>query len=162
MLVLIGQLYEVERQAKEEKREAAEIKVLRQEYSKPMLDEMQQRLETFSIEVLPKSPLGQAVGYAHRQWEALNRYRENGILSIDNNLSERTLRMVVIGRKNWLFAGHDNGGHRAAIIYSLVASCKLCKIDPFVYLQDVLDRISTHPASGIADLLPVNWKPSNT
>ena len=106
-------------------------------------------------------PLGQAVGYAHRQWEALNRYRENGILSIDNNLSERTLRMVVIGRKNWLFAGHDNGGHRAAIIYSLVASCKLSKIDPFTYLRDVLDRVSTHPASQIADLLPANWKPSS-
>ena len=162
MLVLIGELYKVERQAKEEKRNAVEIQVLRQEYSKPILNEIQQRLETFSIEVLPKSPLGQAVGYARGQWQALNRYLENGILDIDNNLSERTLRMVVIGRKNWLFAGHDNGGHRAAIIYSLIASCKLCKIDPFAYLRDVLDRVSSHPASGIADLLPVNWKPSNT
>jgi len=69
--------------------------------------------------------------------------------------------MVVIGRKNWLFAGHDNGGHRAAVIYSLIASCKLCKIDPFAYLQDVLDRVSTHPASQVADLLPANWKPSS-
>ncbi|MCP4599051.1 MAG: IS66 family transposase [Proteobacteria bacterium] len=160
MLVLIGQLYKIERQAKDEKLDAAEIKALRQEYSRPILDRIKRRLETFSIEVLPKSPMGQAIGYARGQWDALNRYLENGILSIDNNLSERTLRMVVIGRKNWLFAGHDNGGLRAAIIYSLIASCKLCHIDPFAYLQDVLERVSTHPASGIADLIPANWKPS--
>lgn len=162
MLAWIGELYKIERQAKDEERNAAEIQALRQETSKPILDEIQQRLETFSIEVLPKSPLGQAIGYARGQWKALNRYLENGILDIDNNLSERTLRMVVIGRKNWLFAGHDTGGHRAAIIYSLIASCKLCKIDPFAYLRDVLDRVSTYPASGISDLLPANWKPSNT
>ena len=161
MLALIGELYQIERQAKEEKRNPAEIKILRQETSKPILDKIQQRLEIFSVEVLPKSPLGQAVGYARGQWQALNRYLEDGILDIDNNLSERTLRMVVIGRKNWLFAGHDNGAHRAAIIYSLIASCKLCKIDPFAYLRDVLDRVSIHPASQIADLLPANWKPSS-
>jgi len=161
LLVLIGQLYDIERQAKEEKLNAAEIKTLRQKYSRPILERIQQRLEAFSIEVLPKSPMGQAVGYARGQWDALNRYLENGILEIDNNLAERTLRMVVIGRKNWLFAGHDNGGHRAAIIYGLIASCKLCKIDPFAYLRDVLDRVSTHPASQVADLLPANWKPSS-
>jgi transposase len=160
ILVLIGELYKIERQAKEEEMNAAQIKDLRQEYSPPILNQIKQRLETFSIEVLPKSPMGQAIGYARGQWKALNRYLEDGILSIDNNLSERTLRMVVIGRKNWLFAGHDNGARWAAIIYSLVASCKLCKIDPFAYLQDVLDRVSTHPASRIAELIPANWKSS--
>ena len=72
--------------------------------------------------------MGKSVGYARAQWLALNRYVDNGILSIDNNLVERVLRMVVIGRKNWLFAGSDNGGKRAAVIYSLVASCKSCSI----------------------------------
>jgi len=158
MLVSIRELYQIEEQAKEEELNVAEVKALRQEYSKPILDTIKQRLENFSIEVLPKSPMGQAVGYARGQWIALNRYLEDGILDIDNNLSERTLRMVVLGRKNWLFAGHDNGGHRAAIIYSLVASCKLCKIDPFAYLQDVLDRVSTHPASRCDELTPVLWK----
>ena len=110
--------------------------------------------------VLPKSPMGQAIGYAQGQWEALNRYLDDGILSIDNNLAERVLRMVAVGRKNWLFVGHDNGGHRAAIIYSLVASCRLCGIDPFAYFRDILERISTHPASRIAELIPRNWKPS--
>jgi hypothetical protein len=102
ILAWIGELYKIERQAKEEKRNPAEIQALRQECSKPILGEIQQRLETFSVEVLPKSPMGQAIGYARGQWQALNRYLEDGILSIDNNLAEQMLRMVVIGRKNWL------------------------------------------------------------
>jgi hypothetical protein len=78
--------------------------------------------------------------------------------SIDNNLAERVLRIVAIGRKNWLFAGSDAGAERAAIIYSLIASCKLSEIDPFEYLRDVLERVSTHPASKIAELTPSGWK----
>jgi len=66
--------------------------------------------------------------------------------------------MVVIGRKNWLFASSDNGGRRAAVIYSLVASCKLCGVDPFAHLRDVIDRVSTHPARKISQLIPSNWK----
>jgi len=115
-------------------------------------------LEDWSIEILPKSPVGQAVGYARGQWIALNRYTEDGDLDIDNNLVERVLRIVAIGRKNWLFAGSDAGAERAAIIYSLVASCKLCEIDPFEYLRDVLDRVSTYPASKITELTPLGWK----
>ena len=83
---------------------------------------------------------------------------DDPILAIDNNLSERTLRMVVIGRMNYLFAGSEAGAKRAAIIYSLVASCKLNEIDPFAYFRDVLTRISTHPADKIDELLPGNWK----
>jgi transposase len=106
--------------------------------------------------------MGQAIGYARGQWQALNRYTRDGILSIDNNLSERVLRRVAIGRKNWLFVGHDNGGRRAATLYSLVASCKLCQIDPFAYLRDILKRINTHPASRIAELIPRNWNPARS
>lgn len=102
--------------------------------------------------------MGKAVTYALGQWIALNRYVDHGILSIDNNLAERVLLMVVIGRKNWLFAGSDSGGERAAVIYSLVASCKLCGIDPFAYLCDVIDRVSIHPAKEISQLVPANWK----
>ncbi|UCD53672.1 MAG: transposase domain-containing protein [Phycisphaerales bacterium] len=78
-------------------------------------------------------------------------------LDIDNNLAERVLRTVTIGRKNWQFAGSDAGGERTAVIYSLVATCKLCHIDPFAYLRDVLDRVSTHAASRIADLTLSGW-----
>ena len=88
----------------------------------------------------------------------LIRYVENPILDIDNNLSERTLRMVVIGRKNYMFAGSEAGAWRAAIIYSLVASCKLNGTDPFAYFRDVLERVSSHPADKIDELLPSNWK----
>jgi len=157
---LIGDLYAIEARAKERKLERDQIQALRQKESKPILEGIEKRLVLWGPQVLPKSPLGQAIGYAQGQWQALNRYLDDGVLDIDNNLAERTLRMVAIGRKNWLFVGHDNGGHRAAIIYSLVASCKLCGIDPFAYLRDVLERISTHPASRIAELLPRNWKPS--
>ena len=88
----------------------------------------------------------------------MNRYTEDGDLAIDNNLSERVLRTVAIGRKNWLFAGSDTGAERAAIIYSLIASCKLGEMDPFQYLRDVLARVSTHPASQIEELSPSGWK----
>jgi len=83
---------------------------------------------------------------------------EDPTLSIDNNISERVLRMVVIGRLNYMFAGSEAGARRAANIYNLVASCKLNEIDPFAYFRDVLTRISTHPADKIDELLPGNWK----
>ncbi|MHC4539519.1 MAG: IS66 family transposase [Planctomycetota bacterium] len=158
MLAMIGKLYDVEQQAKEDGLDAIAIKDLRQKQSKPILEDISDCLDDWSIEVLPKSPIGQAVSYARGQWMALNQYTENGDLDIDNNLAERILRIVAIGRKNWLFAGSDAGGERAAIVYSLVASCKLCEIDPFQYLRDVLDRVSTHPAKKVAQLTPAGWK----
>jgi transposase len=157
MLAMIGRLYDVERQVKEDNLDTFAVKDLRQKQSKPILDEIRVRLEDWSIEVLPKSPIGQAVSYVRGQWRALNRFTEDGDLDIDNNLAERVLRIVAIGRKNWLFAGSDAGAERAAIIYSLIASCKLCDIDPFVYLRDVLYRVSTHPASRIVELTPSGW-----
>jgi len=158
MLALIGKLYDVEREAKQNELDASAVKELRQQHSKPILAKISPRLEDWSIEVLPKSPIGQAVGYARGQWEALNQYLHDGDLAIDNNLSERVLRSVAIGRRNWMFAGSDAGAERAAVIYSLVATCKLCHIDPFAYLRDVLDRVSTHPASRIAELTPLEWQ----
>jgi transposase len=159
MLALIAQLYVVEDQAQEEHLDAEGVKALRQKFSKPILeDQIKPLLESWSPEVLPKSPIGKAVTYAVNQWEALNRYLENGILSIDNSLSERVIKLVALGRKNWLFSGSDEGAQRAAILYSLIASCKLCQIDPFVYLRDVLERINTHPANRIEELTPPRWK----
>jgi len=158
MMALIGRLYAVEEQAKENGLDAFQLKSVRQRHSKPVLEQIQRRLEMGQKEVLPKSPIGQAIGYARGQWLALNRYLDNGILDIDNNLAERVLRIVAIGRKNWMFAGSDAGAERAAIIYSVIASCKLCQIDPFSYLRDVLSRVSIHPASRINELLPGEWK----
>ncbi len=159
MLALIAQLYVIEKKAREEHLDAEGTKGLRQKFSQPILEkEIKPLLESWGREVLPKSPIGKAVTYAMNQWEALNRYLENGILSIDNNVSERVIKLVALGRKNWLFSGSDEGAQRAAILYSLIASCKLCAIDPFVYLRDVLERINTHPANRIEELTPPRWK----
>ena len=158
MLSKIHILYEIEREAKDRQLAPDAIRDLRQQQAKPVLLEIKALLHRWAPEVLPKGAISKAIGYAKNQWVALNRYVEDGILSIDNNLSERTLRMVAVGRNNWLFFGADSGGERAAIIYSLVASCKLCKIDPFAYFRDVLGRINTHPASRIIELTPPHWK----
>jgi transposase len=161
MLVLWGRLYDIERKAKDENYSSAQLLEARQKEAKPILAEIKTVLDEYKNQVLPKSPIGKAITYSLNQWEALNRYVDDPMLEIDNNLSERTLRMVVIGRKNYMFAGSEAGAWRAAIIYSLVASCKLNEIDPFRYFRDVLARVSTHPADKIDELLPSEWKKLN-
>jgi transposase len=158
MLVLWGRLYEIESRAKKEKYNSTQLLNARQKEAKPILTEIKTVLDEYKNQVLPKSPMGKAINYSLNQWEALNRYVENPILDIDNNISERILRMVVIGRKNYMFAGSEVGAWRAAIIYSLVASCKLNGHDPFAYFNDVLRKVSIHPAERIDELLPSNWK----
>jgi hypothetical protein len=162
MLVLWGRLYDIERKAKDENYSSAQLLEARQKEAKPILAEIKTVLDEYKNQVLPKSPIGKAITYSLNQWEALNRYVDDPMLEIDNNLSERTLRMVVIGRKNYMFAGSEAGAWRAAIIYSLVASCKLNEIDPFRYFRDVLSRVSIHPADKIDELLPSEWKKLNT
>jgi hypothetical protein len=155
-LGFIQQLYAVEAEAKA--LAAGARRVLREERSQPVLARFKRWLDEQAHLVLPKSPIGEAVSYARGQWTALTRYLEDGELSIDNNVSERALRRVVTGRKNWLFCGSDAGGTRAAILYSVVATCKEHGIDPWSYLRDVLERIPTHPNRRRAELLPRNWK----
>ena len=133
---------------------------LRIERSKPLLETIHIWLETERARVLPKSPIGEAIGYALNHWNALTRPWEAGFLEIDNGASERAIRPVALGRKNWLFAGSDEGGQTAATLMSLCATCKELGIDPFVYLRDVLIRVSTHPNSRIEELLPDRWKPA--
>ena len=103
-----------------------------------------------------KSELAEAFNYSLNRWESLCRYTQDGRLSIDNNIAERSVRGVGVGRKNYLFFGSDSGGERAAIIYSLIESCKLNHIDPQRYLHYVLERIADHPVNRIEDLLPWN------
>ena len=140
----------------------AERFALRQEKSVPLLEQFKTWLgsqqATNGGPVLPKSPMGQAIQYALNQWAALCVYTTDGELAIDNNASENALRRVALGRKNWLFCGSDNGGHTAAILFSLIATCQRHKIDPFAYLRDVLTRIAAHPFKQLAGLLPNNWQ----
>lgn len=107
-----------------------------------------------------KSDTTAAIRYALGLWPALTRYCDDGRLEIDNNAAERALRAVALGRKNYLFAGSDEGGERAASIYSLVGSAKLNGIDPEAYLREVLTRIADHPVNRIDDLLPWNLVPA--
>jgi transposase len=158
LMVRWGRLYEIESRAKKEKYTCAQLLEARQNEAKPILAEMHTVLNEYKAQALPKSPTGKAITYALNQWEALLRYADDPILEIDNNIAERALRMVVIGRKNYLFAGSEAGAERAAIIYSLVAGCKLHGHDPFAYFNDVLRRVSTHPADKIDELLPSHWK----
>jgi hypothetical protein len=155
-LAFIRQLYGVEDLARSAS--LAERVRLRQQQAQPVLERFREWLTTQARVVLPRSPLGEAISYALNQWQALQRYLENGALEIDNNRAERALRCVVLGRKNWLFAGSDEGGRRAAIIFSLVASCKHLRLDPYAYLRDVLKRLPTHSIRRIAALTPKAWK----
>ena len=109
-------------------------------------------------QVLPKSPIGEAIDYTLSNWEALVRYTEDGDLEIDNDGAERSLRPIVVGRNNWLFYGIDNGGRTGAVLSTLIATCKRLGIEPFTYLRDLFSRIGSHPQSRIDELLPDRWQ----
>ena len=157
-VAFISQLYAVETEAAERGLDADERRALRQEKARPVVEDFRRWLDAQALVALPKSPLGRAIAYALDQWTALCRYLDDGDFAIDNNASERDERGVAIGRKNWLFVGSDAGGRRAAILYSLIATCQRHAVNPFEYLRDILVRVSTTPASRIHDLLPPQWK----
>ena len=113
-------------------------------------------VETAYASLSAKSPLAQAIQYALTRWTALTRYVEDGRIEIDNNAAERAIRALVLGRRNYLFAGSDAGGETAACLYSLIGTCRLNGIDPHGYLRHVLERIPAHPINRIEDLLP--WR----
>ena len=106
--------------------------------------------------------MGAAIAYIEGQWTALTRFLENASLPLDNNASEGALRVPVLGRKNFLFVGHDEAGEHLAGLYALVATCEANGVNPQTYLADVLTRLRTHPASRIDDLLPHRWSLSTT
>lgn len=155
MVARIQQLYQVERAATDLSVEARRL--LRQEQSLPLLGEIDTVRLDLARAVLPKSPLGEAVRYLTNQWTVLQRFVEDGRLAIDNNRAENQLRVVAVGRKNWLFAGSLEGARRAALLYSIVQSCKLVDVPPFEYLKDVLVRLATHPQRLIGQLTPKAW-----
>jgi len=160
MLAYIRLLYDVEREARDQKLGSDARRALRQAKSKPILEDIHAYLEREQPQVLPKSPEGQAIAYTLSNWKALTRYCEDGDLEIDNNGAERSLRGIAVGRRNWTFLGSDNGGRTAAVLTSLVATCKRLRLDPFAYLRDLFQRIGAHPQSRLAELLPDQWQPA--
>jgi transposase len=133
---------------------------LRQDKTLPKLTEFTAWMEQTARVVLPKSPMGHAIAYAQRHWSALVRFTEHGFLNIDNNAAERGLRGVAVGRKNYLFVGSDNGGHTAAVLYTMTQTCKRHGSDPFAYLQDILTRLPALAPERLPELFPHVWAKS--
>jgi hypothetical protein len=166
-LAYYRQLYAIEKEIKAEiaklpeeadepTRAAIRLRV-RHEHAIPVLESFKAWQDAQKPDVLPKSPLGAAIGYVQNHWEALKRYTSSGFRSIDNNVAQQQMKIIATGRKNWLFTGSENGGKTMAVLFTLVSSCLRHGHDPFVYLRDELERVSAHPNSRIDELLPDRW-----
>jgi transposase len=155
-LAYYRQLYELERAAKDFSDE--QRLQMRQDLAVPVLGQFHAWLTAQRPEVLPKSPMAEAIGYALNNWEALRRYTEAGFLAIDNNVSEREMKRIAIGRKNWLSIGSPRGGQTAAVLFSFTSTCQRLGVEPWAYLQDVLTRLPATPDGPLGDLLPDHWQ----
>jgi transposase len=157
-LARIGALYAIE---DEIRGKPVDLRLsVRQTRARPLLDELRRWMEKALRSLSSKSETAAAIRYALSRWRALTRYTDDGLLEIDNSAAERALRSVALGRKNFLFAGSDSGGERAAAMYTLIGSAKLNELDPELYLRTVLAQIADHPISHIHDLLPWNMAAS--
>ena len=133
-------------------------KAVRQARSKPLVEALGLWLREQRAKLSAKSDTAKAINYSLARWEAFTRFLDDGRVCLSNNAAERGLRCVAVGRKNWMFAGSDAGGRRAAAVYTLIETCKLDNIDPQAWLAHVLARLPDHPAKRIGELLPWNWK----
>ena len=155
----IRELYGIERRC-DEREDPPDIRHQhRQKNAVPILDELEKWIKQEINIVAPKSPMGTALGYSLSLWPRLRAYVQDGRYLIDNNRIENTIRPMAIGRKNYLFAGSDRAARHAALMYSLIGTCKLNNVEPYAYLCDVIARISDHKANKLHELLPQYWKP---
>jgi hypothetical protein len=154
----IQALYAIEEQIRG--RPPDERRAVRHARTVPLLDQLREWLAATLAKVSAKSEIASAINYSLKRWAALTRYCDNGLLEIDNNAAERALRGPVLSRKNFLFAGADSGGERAAAMYTLLETAKLQGLNPEAYLRHVLERIADHPISRINELLPWNLAPN--
>ena len=152
----IRKLYAIERRLRETGADAEQRREMRQEKARPVLEKLKPWLEANMG--LPKSPWGKATKYSLGLWPRLIRYLDEGRVEIDNNLVENTVRPLAIGRRNYLFAGSHDAAQRAAVVYSLLGTCKLHGVNAHEWLTDVFERIPTHPAKRVAELLPHHWQ----
>ena len=157
-LALIGDLFAVETPVRG--RSPAERQRARAERSTPILDALKAHLEATLARVSGKSPLAKAIRYATSRWAALTRFIADGRLEPSNNAAERAIRPLTLGRRNYLFAGSDAGGRRAATFYTLITTARLNGVDPQAWLTDVIGRIADHPMSRLDELLPWTWAAS--
>ncbi len=150
----IQKLYAIERKCREEGLLPDEIKTRRQQGSLPILESLGKWMKEQYINTLPKSDIGEALAYSIKRWDTLSRYTENGMLNIDNNPVENSIRPVALGRKNYLFAGSHEAAKRSGMLYSLFGTCKLYGIEPYSWLKNTLQKIPSHPINKIQELLP--------
>ena len=158
LMKLVAKLFLIEREAQERKLDPAAVKALRLEKSQPLLAEIERVASSLRKTTSDAGLLAKALTYLENQWPTLVRFLEDGRVPIHNNACENAIRPVAVGRKNWLFAGSERGGHAAATIYTLVESCHREGIDPLRYFRDVLVRVATHPADRVHELVPAAWK----
>lgn len=138
----------------------AERLAARQEFSAPLMAELHDWLKAQLAKLSRNHDLAKAINYMLRRWDAFTHFLTDGRVCLTNNAAERALRCVPLGRKAWLFCGSDRGGQRAAVMFSLIQTCRLNEVDPQAWLADVLARIADHPVNQLGDLLPWHWKPT--
>ena len=154
VLTWIGSLYDIEREARENQMSYDQIRELRVARSLGILKELEEWLIDQAPVVLPRSAIGIAVNYTLGLWPRLKKYIEDGRFQIDNNLIENSIRPVALGRKNYLFAGSHDAATNAAIVYSLLATCKIRDVEPYAWLKNTLEIIPDYPANQLENLLP--------
>ena len=155
-VVRIDALFAIEREINGQP--AAQRLAVRRSRSKPLIDPFETWLRGERKKLSPKGPLAKAIDYQFNHWKAFTRFLDDGRICLSNNAAERAIRGIAVGRRNWTFCGSDTGGHRAAVMYTLIETAKLSDVDPKAWLADVLARIADHPMHRLDELLPWNWK----
>ena len=154
----IDALFEIERPING--KTAEERRTVRQQLSKPLVDELHGYMREQRVKLSRGHDLAKAIDYMLKRWAAFTLFLDDGRVCLSNNAAERALRGLALGRKSWKFCGSDRGGHRAAAMYSLIISAKMNDIDPQAWLADVLARVATYPSHRLNELLPWNWTPA--
>lgn len=158
LLDRIGQLYAIEAEVRGQNAEVR--RSIRQERSRPLVTELHTAMEHALRKLSPKSEMAKAIRYGTKRWTAFTRFLDDGRLEIDNNIAERAIRPIAIGRKNWLFAGSEAGGTRAAALLSVIETAKMNGLEPQSYIADVIAKIAANwPAARWDELMPWNWQP---
>lgn len=158
ILQMFFDIFKIERDARELELSADDVKLMREQESKPILDKMKTWLNTQALIALPKSSFGKAVNYCLNNWIELTNYLLDGNLRADNNLAEQEMKRIACGRKNWYFLGSDEGGKTAEVLLSIMSTCRRHCVNPSEYLKDVLQILSENPVVDLDSLLPHNWK----
>ena len=153
----IGHLYAVEKELRQKKAGPQLRAAMRVWKSRPVLQRLRLAMELVRRRTLPQGLLGQAIDYALKRWEALNRFVDDGVLEIDTNLIENSIRPSALGEKNGLFVGHPEAGDRSAVIYTLLGSCRRREVNPFDYLKDLFTRWPAAKITQIKEFTPSAW-----